>query len=55
MRSAAKASRSFFGEALAIFGSAVAASAAVRTHRKPSSSDLTTLGIDSKAFDKVHL
>jgi len=55
MRSVAKTSRKFFGETFAVFGAAMAVSAAVRAHRKPAGADLETLGIDSKAFDKVQL
>ncbi len=55
MRSVAKTSRKFFGETMAIFGAAVAVSAAVRAHRKPTASDLDALGIDRQAFDKVQL
>jgi phage gp46-like protein len=53
MRSVAKTSRNFFSQAFEVFGAAVAASAAVRAHRQPSSTDLNTLGIDAKAFNKV--
>lgn len=54
MRTAAK-TRKFFGETFAVFGAAIAVSAAVRSHRKPSAADLDTLGIDRKAFEKVSL
>lgn len=50
-----KTSRGFISEALAIFGAAAAASAAVRAHRKPSRQALETLGIDANAFNKVGL
>jgi hypothetical protein len=39
--------------AFAIFGAAVSASAAVENHRRPKNSDLTILGIDPKAFDRI--
>ncbi|XUY26969.1 hypothetical protein RMR21_000885 [Agrobacterium sp. rho-8.1] len=55
MRNVAKTSRKFFGETFAIFGAAVAVSAAVRSHRKPAGADLEALGIDRSAFNKVQL
>ena len=55
MRSVAKKSRNFFGQAFEVFGAAVAASAAVRAHRQPAASDLDTLGIDTSAFKKLHI
>jgi hypothetical protein len=55
MRSVAKTSRNFIGQAFEIFGAAVAASAAVRAHRQPTASDLGTLGIEPKTFKKVQL
>jgi hypothetical protein len=55
MRSVAKTSRKFFGETFAVFGAAVAVSAAVRAHRKPTGADLDALGIDRSAFDNVNL
>lgn len=42
-----------FGRAFAIFGAAIAASAAVENRRRPKASDLDTLGIDPKAFDRI--
>jgi len=42
-----------FSRAFAIFGAAVSASAAVENHRRPKSSDLSLLGIDPKAFDRI--
>lgn len=42
-----------FTRAFAIFGAAVAASAAVENHRRPSSRDLDTLGIDPKTFNRI--
>jgi hypothetical protein len=53
MRSVAKTSRNFFSRAFEVFGAAVAASAAVRAHRQPSTYDLNALGIDAKSFKKV--
>lgn len=55
MRSVAKKSRNFFGQAFEVFGAAVAASAAVRAHRQPAATDLEALGIDAKAFNKVQM
>lgn len=55
MRNVAKTSRNFIGETFAVFGAALAVSAAVRGHRKPAGADLDALGIDRKAFDKVQL
>jgi hypothetical protein len=43
----------FIGRAIAVFGAATAASAAVEGGRKPQARDLKTLGIDPKAFDRV--
>lgn len=42
-----------FGRAFAVVTAAIAVSAAVENRRRPSSRDLTTLGIDPKAFDSV--
>jgi hypothetical protein len=42
-----------FSRAFAIFGAAVSASAAVENHRRPKNSDLNTLGIDPRAFDRI--
>lgn len=43
----------FLGRAIAVFGAAVAASAAVENHRAPKKRDLDILGIDAKAFDRI--
>jgi hypothetical protein len=43
----------FIGRAIAVFGAAAAASAAVEGGRKPQKRDLMTLGIDPKAFDNM--
>jgi hypothetical protein len=43
----------FIGRAIAVFGAAAAASAAVEGGRKPLKRDLVTLGIDPKAFDNM--
>jgi xanthine dehydrogenase molybdopterin-binding subunit B len=43
----------FIGRAIAVFGAAAAASAAVEGGRKPLKRDLVTLGIDPKAFDTI--
>jgi hypothetical protein len=43
----------FLGRAIAVFGAAAAASAAVEGGRKPTARDLVTLGIDPKAFDTI--
>ncbi|MBB4143549.1 MULTISPECIES: hypothetical protein [Rhizobium] len=42
----------FIGRAIAVFGAAASASAAVEAGRKPLKRDLVTLGIDPKAFDR---
>jgi hypothetical protein len=42
-----------FGRALALFGAAVSASAAVENNRRPNARDLETLGIDPQAFSRV--
>ncbi len=42
----------FIGRAIAVFGAAAAASAAVEAGRKPARRDLVTLGIDPKAFER---
>jgi hypothetical protein len=55
MRTVAKNSRNFIGRTIAVFGAAVAVSAAVRSHRKPSKDDLEILGIERSAFDQVKL
>jgi hypothetical protein len=48
-----KPARGFFGNAIAIFGAATAAAAAVDGHRRPLDRDLYTLGIDPKNFNSV--
>lgn len=55
MRTVAGKPRTFLRETFAVFGAALAVSAAVRAHRKPSGADLDVLGIDRQAFDKVQL
>ena len=42
-----------FSRAFAVFGAAIAVSAAVEGHRKAKHSDLRTLGIDPKAFERI--
>jgi len=39
--------------AFAVFGAAIAASAAVEGGRRPAARDLRTLGIDANAFDRI--
>lgn len=39
--------------AFAVFGAAIAASAAVEGGRRPAACDLRTLGIDAQAFDRI--
>jgi hypothetical protein len=39
--------------AFAVFGAAIAASAAVEGGRRPAARDLRTLGIDAQAFDRI--
>jgi hypothetical protein len=41
------------GRAFDVIGAAIAVSAAVENRRRPSSRDLTTLGIDPQAFDRL--
>lgn len=48
-----KTRHGFFGRAAAVFGAAVAASAAIEAHRKPARQDLLTLGIDPQAFERI--
>lgn len=43
----------FLGRALAVFGAAAHASAAVEAGRKPAKRDLVTLGIDPNAFERT--
>ncbi|WP_275786401.1 hypothetical protein [Pararhizobium gei] len=45
--------RGFFGNAIAIFGAATVAAAAVEGHRRPMDRDLYTLGIDPRNFNAV--
>ncbi|CAN7604358.1 MULTISPECIES: hypothetical protein [Neorhizobium] len=44
---------SAIGRAFAVMSAAISVSAAVENHRRPSNRDLTTLGIDPKAFDRL--
>jgi hypothetical protein len=39
--------------AFALFGAAIAASAAVEGGRRPAARDLDTLGIDAQAFNRI--
>ncbi|HTO33196.1 MAG TPA: hypothetical protein VL202_18775 [Pararhizobium sp.] len=48
--SARKSARGFFGTAIAIFGAASAAAAAVEGNRRPLDRDLHTLGINPANF-----
>lgn len=41
------------GRAFAVMSAAISVSAAVENHRRPNNSDLQTLGIDPKAFDRI--
>jgi hypothetical protein len=43
----------FIGRAIAVFGAAAHASAAVENGRRPKKQDLVMLGIDPKAFDSL--
>ena len=45
--------QSTFGSILDTLASAIAVSVAVREHRAPRASDLTTLGIDPMQFSKM--
>ncbi len=45
--------KGFLGRAIAVFGAAAAASAAVEAHRRPRAADLRTLGIDPADFGAV--
>ena len=45
----------FIGRAIAVFGAAAAASAAVEGGRKPQKRDLVTLGIEPNAFERVQM
>ncbi len=51
--SAQKHNRGRISRAFAIFGAAIAASAAVEGNRRPAARDLDTLGIDAKHFDRI--
>ncbi|WP_162894917.1 hypothetical protein [Rhizobium terrae] len=42
-----------FTRAFAVMSAAISVSAAVENHRRPTSRDLNTLGIDPKAFDRL--
>jgi hypothetical protein len=42
-----------FSRAFAVFGAAVAVSAAIENRRRPSNSDLSTLGIEPNAFNRL--
>ena len=48
-----KTTRGFLGNAIAVFGAATAAAAAVEGHRRPLDRDLRTLGIDPASFHSV--
>jgi hypothetical protein len=41
------------GRAFAIFGAAIAASAAVEGRRRPAARDLNALGIDAQEFNRI--
>ena len=45
----------FIGRAMAVFGAAASAAAAVEAHRRPAKRDLRTLGIDGTGFDNVKI
>jgi len=44
---------SFIGRAIAVFGAAASAAAAVESHRHPKKRDLRALGIEADAFDRI--
>ncbi|WP_198935152.1 hypothetical protein [Pararhizobium arenae] len=46
--------KGFFGRAIAVFGAASAAAAAVEGGRRPLDRDLNTLGIDPARFHSVN-
>lgn len=48
-----KTTRGFLGNAIAVFGAATAAAAAVEGHRRPLDRDLRTLGINPESFHSV--
>ncbi|WP_200943829.1 MULTISPECIES: hypothetical protein [unclassified Rhizobium] len=52
--SATSARKSFFGRAIAVFGAASAAAAAVEGGRRPRDRDLYELGIDPVRFHSVN-
>ncbi|MDG3576333.1 MULTISPECIES: hypothetical protein [Rhizobium] len=43
----------FLGRAIAVFGAAASAAAAVEAHRSPSGRDLDILGIDARSFSRI--
>ncbi len=43
----------FLGRAIAVFGAASSAAAAVQTYRAPNRRDLETLGIDAGGFSRI--
>ncbi|MBN9033081.1 MAG: hypothetical protein J0I23_25110 [Rhizobiales bacterium] len=43
----------FLGRAIAVFGAAASAAAAVEAHRSPSRRDLDILGIDARSFSRI--
>jgi hypothetical protein len=45
--------RTGFGEVFSLIGDAVAAAAAVRTHRQPDAQTLRRLGIDPDQFNQI--
>jgi hypothetical protein len=45
----------FIGRAMAVFGAAASAAAAVEGHRKPAKQDLRTLGINGAGFDDIKI
>jgi len=45
-------SRGFLGRAFAVFGAAINVSNAIENRSRPSVRDLSTLGLDPKAFDR---
>ncbi len=48
-----KTRRGVIGRAFAVMSAAISVSAAVENHRRPNHRDLTTLGIDPQAFDRL--
>lgn len=49
-----KHSRNFFSRALAVFGAAASAAAAVEGRRHPHNKDLRTLGINPVDFNRIY-